>query len=162
MLQIVFVVSLFLWAFATTCASTYCGWRVLDRRQDKAPIATTMPDQVMGLSAMLLGIFVFSWFPYSVGSMAHQWLLCHEIVQPATVNLICSIVPTAIAVGVIGCGARVCAVVRWVPWICRGWDNVFDAERWQQVFGGCSLATAVAGICFTFVVFIAHATPLFR
>ena len=53
------LVSQLLWALLTACAATYCGWRVLDRRPEKDPIATTLPDRVFGLSAMLLGIFVF-------------------------------------------------------------------------------------------------------
>jgi hypothetical protein len=159
---IVSVVFLLLWAIVTTCAAVYCGWRVLDRRAEKTPIATTLPDQVLGLSAMLLGIFVFSWLPYSVGEIAHQWLLGHSVFHPATEDMICSIIPTAVAAGLIGCGARVCAVVRWVPWICRDWENVFDGDTWQQFFGGCSLLTGVVGICFAFVVVVAEAAPLFR
>ncbi len=161
-LQVVSVVSLVLWALVTTCAASYCGWRVLDRRAEKAPIASTLPDQVFGLSAMLLGIFVFCWLPYSVGSVAHQWLLGRSITHPATADMICAALPTLVAAGVIGCGARVCAVVRWMPWICRDWDNVFDNDRWQRFFGGCSLLTGVVGICFAFVVTVAEVMPIFR
>jgi hypothetical protein len=162
MVQIVFVVSLILWVLETTCASVYCGWRVLDRRAGKTPIATTLPDQVFGLSAMLLGIFVFSWLPYSVGAIAHQWLLGHAILSPTPADLVGAGIVMTVSGGVIACGARVCAIVRWVPWICRGWANVFDAETWQQFFGGCSLLTGVVGICFAFVVVVAEAAPLFR
>jgi hypothetical protein len=161
-MAIVSIVFLLLWALATTCATVYCGWRVLDRRPEKAPIATTLPDQVFGLSAMLLGIFVFSWLPFSVGAIAHQWLLGHALTHQVVNQLPSSFLPTAVAAGVIGCGARVCAIVRWVPWICRDWDNLFDGDTWQQFFGGCSLLTGVVGICFAFVVVVAEAAPLFR
>ena len=161
-MALVSVVSQLLWALVTVCAASYCGWRVLDRRAGKTPIATTLPDQVLGLCAMLLGIFVFSWLPYSCGALAHQWLLGYAITTPIANQLPSAFLPSIVAAGGIGCGARVCAVVRWVPWICRGWGNIFDADNWQQFFGGCSLLTGVVGICFAFVVVVAEAAPLFR
>jgi hypothetical protein len=161
-MTIVSIVFLLIWALLTACAASYCGWRVLDRRPDKVPIATTLPDQILGLSAMLLGIFVFSWLPFSLGAVAHQWILGSGPAPPAAADLILALLPTAVAAGVIGCGARVCAFVRWVPWICRGWQNVFDHDKWQQFFGGCSLLTGVVSVCFAFTVFVCYATPLFR
>lgn len=161
-MAIVPVLFVLVWALLTACAATYCGWRVLDRRPDKARIATTLPDQVFGLSAMLLGIFVFSWLPFSCGAVAHQWLLGHTIPYQIANQLPSAFLPFIVAAGVIGSGARVCAVVRWVPWICRGWENIFDGDTWQQFFGGCSLLTGVVGICFAFIVTAAEVLPLFR
>ncbi len=161
-MAIVSLVFVLLSALATAGTASYCGWRVLDRRPCKTPIATSMADQVLGLSAMLLGIFVFSWLPYALGSIAHQWLLGCAITHPVEADLICAIIPTLVAAGVIGCSARVCATVRWMPWICRGWENIFDGDKWQQLFGGCSLLTGVVGVCVAFVVALAHVAPLFR
>ena len=157
------VISVLLWAVLTAGAASYCGWRVLDRRPEKVPIATTRADEVLGLSAMLLGIFVFSWLPFSCGAVAHQWILGRAVPLPDLLALLpCALLPTTVAAGVIGSGARVCAVVRWMPWICRDWGNIFDSERWQQFFGGCSLLTGVVGICFAFIVIVAEVMPLFR
>jgi hypothetical protein len=161
-MAIVPVLFVLVWALLTACAATYCGWRILDRRPEKDPIATTLPDQVLGLSAMLLGIFVFSWLPFSCGAAAHQWLLGHTIPYHVANQLPSAFLPFVIAAGVIGSGARVSAVVRWVPWICRDWENVFDGDTWQQFFGGCSLLTGVVGICFALVVTVAEVLPLFR
>ncbi len=88
--------------------------------------------------------------------------LGRAIIHPDMTSLPCALIPTAIAAGMIGSGARVCAVVRWVPWICRDWGNVFDSEKWQQFFGGCSLLTGVLGICFAFLVAVLQVAPLFR
>lgn len=161
-LAIVPLVSQLLWALLTAAAASYCGWRVLDRRPAKMAIATTLADQVLGLSAMLLGIFVFSWLPYSCGAIAHQWILGHAFAHLKVIEFPLAVVPTAIAAGLIGCGARVCAVVRWVPWICRDWDNIFDGDMWQRLFGGCSLLTGVVAVCFAFVVVVAQVAALFR
>jgi len=161
-LAIISVAFVLVWALLTACSATYCGWRVLDRRLEKEPIATTLPDQVFGLSAMLLGIFVFSWLPFCCGAVAHQWLVGRTVSSEIFYQVPFALLPFIVAAGVIGSGARVCAVVRWMPWICRGWENVFDDDAWQRFFGGCSLLTGVVSICFAFLVTVAELVPLFR
>jgi hypothetical protein len=142
-------------------APIYCGWRVIDRRADKKPLATTVPDKVFGAVTLLLGIFYATLLAYNVGSTLRgiipSWI--NGRFQPNWTGIIMWGLPlysitATVVLGVTFCGASVCTTRPLTPQKWGSW-NVFSNWDGRQTFMGfCSLLTSVVGSIMVLVDFL--------